>query len=283
MKSCIYTVVKDEQDYLDEFIRYHLDLGIDHIFIAEDRNSMPHKEITDKYPTDKVTLISVYDLFATNEELENMLNKCGRLNNIQYKYIGNGLSYIKKHYDFDWCFLVDADEYVTLEDDSSTIDSVMNEFEEYEAVVLQWRNYGANGLIHKPSYKDKGIMDTYTKEACLPPKDNVRWTVKPVYNLRKYKDIDINSHHLPNRGIKWCKPDFSKDEKRIVYDKIYIRHYMTKSFEEYAWKVYVRGMFFKHHRDYDTFFDMNQDMMPMKDELIKWAKENVEKNEQPLI
>ena len=35
--------------YLDEWIRYHLDLGIDHIFIFEDIDSDSHKDITDKY------------------------------------------------------------------------------------------------------------------------------------------------------------------------------------------------------------------------------------------
>ena len=35
MKSCIFTVIKNEHEYLDEWIKYHLDLGIDHIFIFE--------------------------------------------------------------------------------------------------------------------------------------------------------------------------------------------------------------------------------------------------------
>ena len=36
--SCILTVIKNEHEYLDEWIRYHLNLGIDHIFIFEDIN-----------------------------------------------------------------------------------------------------------------------------------------------------------------------------------------------------------------------------------------------------
>ena len=35
MSSCIFTVIKNEHEYLDEWIKYHLDLGIDHIFIFE--------------------------------------------------------------------------------------------------------------------------------------------------------------------------------------------------------------------------------------------------------
>ena len=57
MKTCIFVVIKDEQEYLDDFIKYHLDLDIDHIFIFEDIMSISHVEITSKY--DKVSLNSV--------------------------------------------------------------------------------------------------------------------------------------------------------------------------------------------------------------------------------
>jgi hypothetical protein len=56
--SCIFTVIKNEHQYLDEWIKYHLDLGVDHIFILEDIDSNSHKEITDKYDG-KITLNSV--------------------------------------------------------------------------------------------------------------------------------------------------------------------------------------------------------------------------------
>ena len=56
--SCILTVIKNEHEYLDEWIKYHLDLGINHIFIFEDIDSDSHKEICDKYG-DKVSLNSI--------------------------------------------------------------------------------------------------------------------------------------------------------------------------------------------------------------------------------
>ena len=58
VRACILTVVKNEQEYLDEWIKYHLDLGVSHIFIFEDFGSDSHKEICDKYG-DKVSLNGV--------------------------------------------------------------------------------------------------------------------------------------------------------------------------------------------------------------------------------
>jgi hypothetical protein len=41
---------------------------------------------------------------------------------------------------------------------------------------------------------------------------------------------------------------------------MYIRHYITKSFDEYLWKLNTRGMFYKHHRDINEFFVYNPEM-----------------------
>ena len=66
MKSCILTVIKNEHQYLDEWIKYHLDLGINHIFIFEDINSDSHKDICDKYG-DSVSLNGIENLLDENK------------------------------------------------------------------------------------------------------------------------------------------------------------------------------------------------------------------------
>lgn len=50
MKTCILTIIKNEHQYLDEWIQYHLNLGIDALFIYEDIDSDSHLEIAQKYP-----------------------------------------------------------------------------------------------------------------------------------------------------------------------------------------------------------------------------------------
>lgn len=87
-KSCIFTVIKNEHEYLDEWIKYHLDLGIDHIFIFEDIDSDSHKEICDKY--EKVTLNSI-DIVLSRYELtkiKNIKSRCieNHSDNPQYRY-----------------------------------------------------------------------------------------------------------------------------------------------------------------------------------------------------
>ena len=260
IKLCILTIIKNEQQYLEEWIKYHLNLGINYIFIFEDINSNSHKEITDKYKN--VSLISVNQLINTH---------------IQGLYMKYGLQYIKDNYDYNWCFVIDIDEYITLEND--TIQSVMQQFKDYDAVVLQWQNYGANGLVYKPNYKDKGIIETYIKKSNISSKDGIIKSVKTVYNLNTYNKKLFISNHIPSKRTNWCRTNFSTNIKEVVYDKIYLRHYFTKSFEEYVWKVYIRGMFSKNYRNFDDFFLVNPDMLDKKEELLKLANEIICQNQ----
>jgi hypothetical protein len=60
-----------------------------------------------------------------------------------------------------------------------------------------------------------------------------------------------------------------------VYDKIYIRHYITKSWEEYIWKRKTRGYFVGKIKTLDCFFDINPDMCHLKTKLIEDLKKEV--------
>lgn len=50
MKTCIITIIKDEQPYLEQWIKYHINIGIDTFFIYEDFFSSSHRKICDKFP-----------------------------------------------------------------------------------------------------------------------------------------------------------------------------------------------------------------------------------------
>lgn len=266
MRTCIFTVIKNEHLYIEEWIKYHLDLGIDHLFIFEDEDSISHKEIIDKYSSDNVSLNSVAIL---------PINKKPYIRNWQDAkqslYNKEGLWWIKNNYDYDWCFSIDCDEYITLSNKNDTLQSVLSLYSEYDAVILQWQNYNANGNIYKPNYNDKGIIDTYTQKCEKSIRDTIWKCTKLMYNFKNYKKHYFLGTHLCYDFCKWCKTDFSKDLGKFIYDNIYIRHYLTKSWEEYIWKLKIRGMFHKKHRNYEEFFEMNPDMKNNKEELIQWA------------
>ena len=271
MKSCILTVIKNEHEYLDEWIKYHLDLGIDHIFIFEDIDSDSHKEIAEKY-LNKVSVSCISSIL--NDDVLKIVTvlKQTKESNPQHIYFRNGLTYLKNLNEYDWCFVIDVDEYVTLENESFSLKDIMSVYDDYDAVVIQWKCYGANGLIEKPDYSKKGIVEVYTKEMSGHIPIKKPFLTKVCYNLKTYKDSSFGHIHQSSDMCNWCKTDFTKNRETVVYKNIYLRHYLTKSWEEYVWKIKTRGYFWGKTRNIDFFFSINSDMSDKKEQLINELK-----------
>ena len=271
--SCILTVIKNEHEYLDEWIRYHLDLGIDHIFIFEDMDSESHKVITDRYG-DKVSLCSILSILSDEDKSCAIELKLTKKRNAQEMYILTALSNIQKEYknQYDWCFVIDNDEFITLENENTSLKEVISSFDGYDAFIMQWKCYGANGLVHKPDYKENGVIETYTKPSEYIGHHVKEWTTKTCYNLHSFSEAYFKNSHQPTDACRWRRSDFSHDRGRITYKNIYIRHYMTKSWEEYILKR-KRGYFMGFARTTDMFFMINPDMLNMKEELINRLNE----------
>ena len=263
MTSCILTVIKNEHEYLDEWIKYHLDLGVNHIFIFEDIDSESHKEICDKYG-DMVSLDSVTAVLDEDEKKRVKEFKLTKKRNPQEIYFPKALTWIKNNCEHDWCFVIDIDEFIT---PYKSISEVLSEFEGYDGIVLQWKIFGANGHVLKPNYDSKGVLDIYTKESNYLGHSVLEWTTKTCYNLHTFKETYFKNNHQPSDECHWCRTDFSNIRTNIVYDKIYIKHYITKSWEEYISKR-KRGYFMGFARTIDMFFRINQDMLPLKQELL---------------
>ena len=265
MKICIHTVILNELDeYLKAWLDHHSPM-VDHIFIFEDIGSHSHKHITDQYPN--VTLQSVLDIFEHKERIIQMKEK---KEITQGEYLVYGLLKIQALNQYDWCFPLDIDEFITLQAPYKAISDVLSEFKEKDGVLLQWMNYGASGRVFKPDYNGRDYRDFYTQRGDDSTADNFfAINTKVAYNLNRMKRETIGGIHCPN-GSNWCKTNGVMERKSVVYDKMYLKHYITKSWEEYLWKLYVRGMHcYDRHRRIDDFFQINPDMKNRKDELIE--------------
>ena len=273
VKTCIHTVIKDELDeYLTAWLNHHSPM-VDHIFIYEDIRSRSHKHITYKYPN--VTLMSVLDIFEQDSTRAGIIKKKDEGGVTQGEYLVYGLLKIQALNEYDWCFTLDIDEFITLEEPYKSIPDVLSEFQQYDAVLLQWMNYGASGRIFKPDYAGKDYREFYTQRANYSRADSMFCiNTKVVWNLNLMNRRTIGGIHCAN-GNNWVKTNFMNDRGCICYDKMYLKHYVTRSWEEFLWKLDTRGMHCgKRHRVYDDFFQINPDMENRKDELIE-IKNNI--------
>lgn len=269
MKTAIHTVILNEPDeYLKVWLDHHTKM-VDHIFIFEDIDSHSHKHITDKYPN--VTLWSVFDIYDGKKDkwLREHREK-GGIN--QRYYIMDGVLKIQALKQYDWLFTLDIDEFITLEEPYKAIPDVLSEFQDKDAVILQWMNFGANGRISKPNYYGRDYREFYTKRADFSNADaKFKMDSKICWNLNKITRWNLCGLHCC--AGNWVKTDGHKNRRSTVYDKMYLSHYVTKSWEEYLWKIYVRGMHTKgSHRKDDDFFEINKDMLLMYDECMKFKE-----------
>lgn len=248
MNICIFTVIKDETDYLEDFCKYHTELGL-HIFVFEDLFSVSHKSITDKY--NNVELHSVKELYS-EEEIPQLIED--RKNKVppQTSYINRGLKYIHSLNKYDWCWLIDIDEYIT---STEPISDVLSRFNDRDAVLVYWKNFGCSGYIYKPLY-DKPIWEIYTQPCGYELYSDYKYykITKFCVNLNKWSED--KKYWIHNANVNWVKADGTYKRTEIVYEPLYLRHYITKSVEEFLYKVYVRGMFHTGHRQWKSLFEM---------------------------
>lgn len=249
MKTSICVIIKDENDYLDEWLEYHFNLGIDEIFLYEDYGSKSHYDITKQYG-DKVHLNSIDIIFNSPDPTKNV--KFEGL--IQQRLF----EYFPKIYrnEFDWILFIDIDEFLILK---KPLHDLLKEYDDKPGILLKWKWFGASGHINKPIGK---VMDNFTKHVITT--HSWGWNNKSFMNCKHFK--------------KWKKQVHDIDGAVYpIYDygvhKAWINHYFTKSWEEWKTKILERGDVFTGHRKLNEFFIINEDMLPLKEKLMEGISE----------
>ena len=246
MKTAICVIIKDENDYLDEWLDYHLNLGIDEIFLYEDYGSKSHTDIVKPYG-DRVHLNSIDVIFHTGNFNFTDDYKNGSL--IQVKLF-NWFPEVYRD-KFDWVLFNDIDEFLIIK---QPLHDLLKEYEDKPGILLHWRWYGASGHIKKPEGK---VMDNYKKYVTSP--FDYRWSHKSFVNLKKYIKWD-NQIHKVDGGV------YSLNKFGV--HKAWINHYFTKSWEEWKTKILERGDVTPGNRNITHFFNLNVDMNSIKNELL---------------
>lgn len=252
MNICIFTVIKDETDYLEDFLKYHTEMGL-HIFVFEDLFSCSHKDITDKY--NNVELHSVKELY-NEEEIPQLIED--RKNKVppQTSFINRGLKYIHSLNKYDWCWLIDIDEYITC---TEKFPDILDRYKEHQAVLIYWQNYGCSGHIYKPD-DNRPPYDIYTEKCGYEKYSDEKYfkITKFIVNMNKYKPTMKFWIHCAN--VDFIKADMTYKRTAICLEPLYLRHYITRSWEEFCYKILIRGTFHPGHRQYKSFFEMQPDM-----------------------
>lgn len=255
MKTCICCIIKDEQPYLKEWLDYNLNVGFDTIYLYEDFNSKSHKDIVSQYDENKVILT----LVETIDECK------GNFAARQYNTYMYHLNKYKTEY--DWIAFFDIDEFIKFDNDYS-LHKLLNEFKDYEGVSLYWRNYGANGLLSRDM--NKGVEETFCNDNNIKeiPFSTLLYDYKTIVNTKLcYRLQSVHKSRL-SYNTNYKKMDIRYKLCEKTYDKAWINHYFTKSWEEFL-NLRRRGDLSRNFRKIELFFEVNKEFLPQKEELMK--------------
>ena len=255
-RTATCTIIKDEHQYLEEWINHNINIGFDEIWLFEDYGSKSHKEITDKYPQVKLRRLS---------SIKKNFNRVRNKQSLLYNWF---LTNFKTK--FDWVAFIDIDEFIMFEE-GWNLQKLINEYSDNGGIYLFWKMYNANGYIDNPK---KSVVKTFTQTCDNLKRDGQKWIFKTLCNIKYPNQRFLGNHE----AMFACSTIGINSRNHICYDKAWINHYFTRSWEEWCDRFIKRGDIAKNHRKFDEFFECNKNMIPIKHKLMEKYEEYKLKN-----
>lgn len=263
----ICAVAKNEEEYIEEWVEHHLKIGIEKIYLYDNND--------DAGKLEKVLKNYV------NQGLVEIID-CSAMKPVQrwayQHFVRTNRKLIR------WGAFIDIDEFIELNEHTSIV-PFLEMFTHAQLIVLSWLGFGANNEIWKSTDGVKSRFPTAaTIEQIYAP---FPLHVKSIVRLQKVKKF--SSPHVPSfKVIKHRQAYNAAGEKVNVtstkpfmfptYKSAYIKHYFTKSYEEWLEKI-SRGLADDavSMRKVDEFFLMNSEMRKLNlpktlDELLALKK-----------
>lgn len=244
MNTAICAIAKNENDYINDWCKWHLSIGIDKIYIFDnnDINSEYVGNCIDKDILDRITIIPVNNFKEFQKQAYNDF------------YYNFSMFY-------DWIAFIDIDEFINVKcNDIKTLLSTIPK--NINVVRLNWQIYG----------DDHGSASS---DISVPVYERITEKLNRTYNMHgksivrgKLNNVKFNSVHYPtidNKMPSQCLPSGKQltDDSKIVlstceYDIAYLAHYMTKTYSEFVkQKLNRTDAALKRTLQKDYFFNIN--------------------------
>ena len=238
MKVALCCIGRLENQYAVEFVEHYKKLGFDKIFIYDNNHDGEEhfEDVLQKYIDDGFVEIVSF----RNKEAAQLpaYNDC-------YSKHGN---------EYDWIAFFDFDEFLTLIEDKD-IKFYLSNFENFDCVKINWMVYTDNDLVfndHRPLLERFTTPMEYDKPVgyFFPENNHVKSIIRGgIENFRW-----SGNPHIPGLSIKYSDSVGNQAESSPFqpydFSKAYIKHFTTKTIDEWVSNKKVRGV---ADRTYSTF------------------------------
>jgi hypothetical protein len=217
-------IVKNENLYLREFVEYYKNLGVTHIIIND------NNDIFGEHPE-----------YVIGDYVESGYVDVVDYRGVMYcQFFSYNRTYAMFGAEYDWIMFFDCDEFLWLKNKNVQEYLSQDKFSTFNAILVNWRLYTDNCELY---YKEGNVIDRFPTpipdNKCIsygfPENDHVKTILRGGLRFVNF----MNPHYVRNR-IKSCnsigEPVANGFHVPYVFDEAYLKHYRTKSTEEYIWK-----------------------------------------------
>lgn len=219
-KIALCAIGRLENRYAREFVEHYLSIGFDKIFIY-DNNQGDEEHFED--------VLIGYE----NVEIIDWRNRRGRTQREAYTDF-----YAREGANYQWIAFFDFDEFLTITD-GRDIHKFMKDYDDADCLVVNWKNMTDSGLIR---YEDKPLAERFT-EALPDDREDVCGNVinSHIKSIVRGGLTELQwaaNPHIPSSpGLRIVNTDDEKVEQKpfqpILHSKAFLRHYSTKTIEEW--------------------------------------------------
>lgn len=238
MKIAICLIIKDENDYLKEWLDYYRNLGIDQFIIYDNDSKIPIKNS------------------LRIEEGRNKDCKVIQWSDDEYRAQNRAYEHcIKNNKDFDYIGFFDTDEFIIIKDNINIkqyIENLTNKYGKFDGLGIYWRMYGKT----KPYYTERQPIENYTEWSKNPH-------IKSFLNPKK-----VIGFPDPHKATMIPGSKYIDELGRIVVsplgehtsENIWIKHIWTRSLPEFEEKI-KRGTGDGYVRNIQQFYEHNDNCL----------------------
>jgi len=245
MNVALCCIGRLENQYAEEFVKYYKDLGFNKIFIYDNNHD------GEEYFED---VLSEY--VKTNfVEIINFRN----IENAQL--IAYNDCYNKHGDEYDWIAFFDFDEFLTLIENDD-ISSYLSSFENVDVVKVNWMVFTDNNIIinDKKPVLDRFITPMEYKK-CVNYNFPENFHVKSIIRGGIKNFNWVGNPHVPGMELNYVDTTGNKSDsspfQEYNYTKAFLKHFTTKTIDEFYNKKRIRGQADRHYQTFINFFDIN--------------------------
>jgi hypothetical protein len=214
MFPVIVCIAKKEEDYIEEFVVYHLALGFKHIFLYDNEDVPTYENLLEKYK-ENVTFIHLPF---------NNYNKP-----VQYMALDHFVNNYLFSTDITHVAHIDIDEFIVLKKH----DNICEFIEEYivddcQGIAMNWRFFGSSGKTEKTN---EPVTKRFTK--CQEKGNNHIKTLFKKDNFISFRtchDVYLSFGHIKTTNKSIVRDAFNDN---IDFSVIQLNHYKCKTLPEF--------------------------------------------------